>query len=41
MKYKEAVNGPNGEAWLEEVDNEHERMVKNQVLTHQDLPAQF
>jgi hypothetical protein len=29
MKYKEAINGPDGKAWEKEIENEHERMVKN------------
>jgi hypothetical protein len=29
MKYKEAVNGPDGEAWAEKFENEHNQMVKN------------
>ncbi len=29
MKYKEAVDGPDGEAWAEEINNEHYQMVKN------------
>ena len=31
MKYEEAVNGPDGEAWNAEVENEHGRMVKNKA----------
>jgi hypothetical protein len=29
MKYKEAINRPEGKAWEKEIENEHERMVKN------------
>jgi hypothetical protein len=29
MKYKEAINGPDGNAWEKEIENEHDRMVKN------------
>jgi hypothetical protein len=29
MKYKEAINGPDGKAWEKEIKNEHDRMVKN------------
>jgi hypothetical protein len=29
MKYKEAINGPDGKAWKKELENEHDRMVKN------------
>jgi hypothetical protein len=29
MKYKEAINGPVGKAWEKEIENEHERIVKN------------
>ncbi len=32
MKYNEAINGPDGEAWKQEIKNEHNRMVKNQVF---------
>ena len=41
MKYQEAVNGPDGEAWREEIENEHDRMVKNNVILpidRKDLP---
>ncbi len=31
MKYKEAINGPDGKAWEKEIENEHEPMVKNNV----------
>jgi hypothetical protein len=29
MKYKEAINRPDRKAWEKEIENEHERMVKN------------
>ncbi len=29
MKYEEAIYGPDGEAWAKEIENEHDRMVKN------------
>ncbi len=29
MKYEEAINGPDGKAWEKEIENEHDRMVKN------------
>ena len=32
MKYNEAINGPDGQAWKEEIQNEHDRMVKNDVF---------
>jgi hypothetical protein len=32
MKYDEAINGPDGEAWKVEIENEHARMVKNEVF---------
>ena len=41
MKYHEAINGPDGEAWKEEVRKEHGRMVHNQVfepVALSDLP---
>jgi hypothetical protein len=31
MKYAEAINGPDGDAWAEEVDKEHGRMEKNKT----------
>jgi hypothetical protein len=31
MKYKEAITGPDGEAWAKEIKNEHEQMVKNKA----------
>ena len=41
MKLDEALNGPDGEKWLKEVDNEHDRMVKNGVwepVNIEDVP---
>ena len=41
VKYEEAINGPDGEAWQAEVDNEHNRMVKSKVwvaVDKTDLP---
>ena len=41
MKYNQAINGPDGEAWKEEIKNEHERMVKHkvfEVIDRADLP---
>ena len=32
MKYKAAINGPDGEAWKVEINHEHERMQKHKVL---------
>ncbi len=32
MKYHEAINGPNGEAWKAEVKKEHQRTVSNSVF---------
>ena len=29
MKYEQAINGPEAEAWKAEIENEHDRMVKN------------
>jgi hypothetical protein len=29
MKYKEAINGPDGEAREREIENKHDQMVKN------------
>jgi hypothetical protein len=29
MKYKEAINGPDGKTWEKEIENEHDCMVKN------------
>ena len=41
MKYKEAINGPDGEARKEEIKNEHNQMLKNkmfEVTKRNDLP---
>ncbi len=41
MKYDEAINGPDGEAWKVEIEKEHKRMVKNgvfEVVSREDLP---
>ena len=38
---EESINGPDGEAWQAEVDNEHNRMVKSKVwvaVDKTDLP---
>ena len=32
MKYHEAINGPDGDAWKAEVKKEHGRMVHNKVF---------
>ena len=32
MKYHQAINGPRGKEWKAEIENEHARMVKNDVL---------
>ena len=32
MKYNEASNGPDGESWKPEIENEYNRMVKNDVF---------
>jgi len=32
IKYKEAINGPDREHWLKAIEEEHERMVKNNVF---------
>ncbi len=32
MKYHEAINGPDGELWKEEVKNEHKRMIDSRVF---------
>ena len=32
MKYEQAINGPGAEAWKAEIENEHDRMVKNKVF---------
>ncbi len=29
MKYEEAINGPDGKVWEKDIENEHERIVKN------------
>jgi hypothetical protein len=29
MKYKKAINGPDGKAWEKKIENEHDRMVTN------------
>jgi hypothetical protein len=29
MKYKEAINRPEGKAWEKEIENEHDRLIKN------------
>ena len=29
MKYEEAINGPNGEAWKGEARNKHEQMISH------------
>ena len=33
MKYNEAINSPDGEAWKAEIENEHNRMIKTMCLT--------
>jgi len=41
LKYDQAINGPDTEACKAEIDNEHDRMVKNkvfQVMQCDDLP---
>ncbi len=32
MTYNEAIHGPDGEAWKQDIENEHNCMVKNQVF---------
>ena len=32
MKYREAVNGPDGEYWKEQLVNEHNKMLKNKIF---------
>ena len=32
MKYEQVINGPDAKAWRAEIDNEHDRMVKNSVF---------
>jgi hypothetical protein len=29
IKYKEAIHGPDGEAWGKEIENKHDQTVKN------------
>ena len=29
MKYEQAINGPDAKEWRAEIENEHDRMVKN------------
>ena len=31
-KYKEAINGPNGEAWKQKIKNKQDRILKNKVF---------
>ncbi len=41
MDYKEAVSGPDGENWKDEVENEYQRMLANkvfEVVLQKDLP---
>ena len=41
MKYDQAINGPDGEAWKEEIEHEYERMEKHgvfQAIDRSDLP---
>ena len=41
MKYKEAISGPDGEAWKVEILNKYKRMVDNNVceaVNIKDLP---
>ena len=41
MKYDQAINRPEAEAWKAEIENEHDRMVKNKVfqeVQRKDLP---
>ena len=41
MKYDQSINGPEAEAWKAEIENEHDRMVKNKVfqeVQRKDLP---
>jgi hypothetical protein len=33
MKYHEAINGPNREAWKAEVKKEHQGMISNGLLS--------
>ena len=42
MKYEQAINGPDDEAWTIGIDNEHDRIVKNgvfEVVERNKLPA--
>ena len=32
MKYNEAIHGPDGKAWKQEIENEHNFIVTNQVF---------
>jgi hypothetical protein len=32
IKYRDANNGPDGGAWVKEIENKHDRMVKNKAL---------
>ena len=32
MKYNEAINGPDGEAWKVEIENKHSCMLKDNVF---------
>ena len=36
MKYREAINGPNGESWRENVFNDHTRMRKSEIFKSVD-----
>ena len=41
MKCKQAIKGPDAEAWKVEISNEHDPMFKNkvfEVVKHKDLP---
>ena len=41
LKYKEAINGPDREHWLKAIEEEHERMVKNnafKTVKRKDVP---
>ena len=31
MKYEEAINRPDGEAWKQEVKNKHDQIIKHEV----------
>ena len=39
MKFKEAINGPDGEAWRLEIENEHKRMLEMNVFEVTDRSA--